>query len=101
MRKASFDWLIKNLAEQLFLRRALSNCDAWIVGLRREQAITRSNLEIFEWDESNARVKVNPLADWKLEDVHRYIKEHNVDVSPLHAQGFISIGCAPCTRAVK
>ncbi|MBI3602103.1 MAG: phosphoadenylyl-sulfate reductase [Candidatus Omnitrophica bacterium] len=83
------------------LCRALSNVDAWIVGLRREQGVTRSHVEIFEWDEANGKVKVNPLVDWSLKDVHRYIKEHNVDVNPLHAQGFISIGCASCTRAVK
>jgi len=83
------------------LRRALSNHDAWIVGLRREQAVTRSGLEAFECDEANQKIKINPLIDWTLADVHAYIKEHNVDVSPLHAKGFISIGCAPCTRAVK
>jgi phosphoadenosine phosphosulfate reductase len=83
------------------LQRALSNSDAWIVGLRRQQAVTRSTIESFEWDEANGKIKVNPLVDWSLEDVHRYIKDHQVDISPLHAQGFISIGCAPCTRAVK
>jgi phosphoadenosine phosphosulfate reductase len=83
------------------LRRALTHYDAWIVGLRREQAVTRATLEAFEWDEANGKVKVNPLLNWSLEDVHKYIKEHNIDVNPLHAQGFISIGCACCTRAVK
>ena len=83
------------------LQRALSHFDAWIVGLRREQALSRANLGIFEWDEANGKFKVNPLANWSLEDVHKYIKDNNVDVSPLHAKGFISIGCAPCTRAVK
>lgn len=83
------------------LRRALLNYDAWIVGLRRQQAVTRSTIEAFEWDDANGKVKVNPLVNWSLEEVHRYIKEHNIDVSPLHAQGFVSIGCAPCTRAIK
>jgi phosphoadenosine phosphosulfate reductase len=83
------------------LRRALANVDAWITGLRREQAVTRSTLEVFEWDEVNQKIKINPLADWTLAQVHEYIKKHNVDVNPLHAQGFISIGCAPCTRAIK
>ncbi len=83
------------------LRRALFNMDAWIVGLRRQQAVTRANAETFEWDEENAKIKINPLAEWSLEDVHRYIKEHNVDVSPLHTKGFVSIGCACCTRAIK
>lgn len=83
------------------LRRALSFHEAWIVGLRRQQAVTRSTLDVFENDEANSKVKINPLADWSLEEVHRYIQEHQLDVNPLHAKGFVSIGCAPCTRAVK
>lgn len=83
------------------LRRALSDVDAWVVGLRKEQAVTRSAIQIFEWDAANNKIKINPLADWTLDQVHQYIKEHKVDVNPLHARGFISIGCAPCTRAVK
>ncbi len=83
------------------LRRALTNVDAWMTGLRREQAVTRTSLETFEWDETNQKIKINPLADWTLEQVRQYIKENNVDVSPLHAKGFVSIGCAPCTRAIK
>ncbi len=83
------------------LQRALSGTDAWIVGLRREQAITRSNLEPVEWDEANSKIKFNPLYDWSLDQVRDYIKKNNVDINPLHAQGFVSIGCAPCTRAIK
>ena len=83
------------------LQRALKNVDAWISGLRREQAVTRKDLEIFEWDEGNKKIKIAPLAAWTLDDVHRYIKEHKVDVNLLHAKGFVSIGCAPCTRAIK
>ncbi len=83
------------------LRRALANVDAWMTGLRREQSVTRTGLEIFEWDAANQKIKINPLADWTLEQVHGYIKENNVDVNPLHAKGFISIGCSSCTRAVK
>ena len=83
------------------LKRALQNADAWITGLRRAQAVTRATAETFEWDEANQKIKVNPLAFWSLEQVHQYIKEHKIDVSPLHAQGFISIGCSCCTRAVK
>jgi phosphoadenosine phosphosulfate reductase len=83
------------------LKRALVGADAWIVGLRREQAVTRADTQIFEWDGGNQKIKVNPLADWTLDQVRQYIKEHKVDVNPLHAQGFISIGCAPCTRAVQ
>jgi len=83
------------------LKRALANADAWIVGLRREQAVTRTDTQIFEWDSGNQKIKINPMADWTLAQVHQYIKDNGVDVNPLHAQGFLSIGCAPCTRAVK
>ena len=83
------------------LRRALANVDAWITGLRREQSVTRDSLNAVEWDEANQKIKINPLVDWSLDQVHQYIKERKVDISPLHAKGFISIGCAPCTRAVK
>jgi len=83
------------------LRRALSNVDAWITGLRRSQSVSRLDAQAFEWDEANQKIKINPLIDWSLEQVRDYIDGHNVDVSPLHAQGFVSIGCAPCTRAVK
>ncbi len=83
------------------LRRALANMDAWMTGLRKSQSVTRSDLDIFQWDADNNKIKVNPLADWSLEDVRRYVKENNVDVNPLHAKGFVSIGCSPCTRAIK
>ncbi len=83
------------------LQRALKNVDAWICGLRKGQSVTRQETEIFEWDEANHKIKVNPLANWSLEDIHKYISDNNIDVNPLHAKGFISIGCQPCTRAVK
>ncbi len=83
------------------LQRALKNVDAWITGLRRAQSITRATAETFEWDEENKKVKVNPLVHWSRDQVLEYIKKNKVDVNALHAQGFISIGCAPCTRAIK
>ncbi len=83
------------------LQRALANMDAWMVGLRREQSETRAALEPVEWDEANKKIKFNPLYNWTLEQVRDYIKKNNVDINPLHAQGFVSIGCAPCTRAIK
>lgn len=83
------------------LQRALKGKTAWITGLRRGQSITRSQSDFFEWDESNHRVKVNPLVFWSIDDVHTYITTHAVDVSPMHSRGFVSIGCACCTRAVK
>jgi phosphoadenosine phosphosulfate reductase len=83
------------------LSRALSTVDAWITGLRRSQSLTRLDAQVFEWDEANGKIKINPLIDWSLDQVRDYIKQQNVDVNPLHAQGFVSIGCAPCTRAIK
>ena len=83
------------------LKRALKNMDAWICGLRRGQSVTRSDVKIFEWDAVNGKIKVNPLADWALTEVQGYISANKVDVNPLHQKGFVSIGCAPCTRAIK
>jgi phosphoadenosine phosphosulfate reductase len=83
------------------LKRALRDVDAWICGLRRSQSVARSNLGVFSWDEVNEKIKVSPLADWSLKKVHGYIKENKIDVNPLHKKGFKSIGCAPCTRAIK
>jgi len=83
------------------LQRALKNVDAWMTGLRRSQSVTRATAEVFEIDEANNKIKVNPIVAWSLDDVENYIKENNVDVNPLHEKGFVSIGCAPCTRAIK
>ncbi|MFA6600571.1 MAG: phosphoadenylyl-sulfate reductase [Candidatus Omnitrophota bacterium] len=83
------------------LRRQLAGLDAWICGLRRDQAVTRAEVSKIEWDEANGLVKINPLADWTAEDVWNYIHAHNVPYNALHDQGYPSIGCAPCTRAVK
>lgn len=83
------------------LKRALKKFDAWICGLRRGQTVTRGDVETFEWDEANQKIKINPLAHCGLEELRKYISTHKVDVNPLHAKGFISIGCASCTRAVK
>lgn len=83
------------------LRRALSGLDAWITGLRREQAVTRTAVHKIEWDEGNKLVKVNPLVDWSHDDVWKYIREHNVPYNALHDRGYPSIGCGPCTRAVQ
>ncbi len=83
------------------LRRALSGLEAWITGLRREQNVTRAELPLLAWDAANGLVKVNPLADWTWEEVWNYIRRHKVPYNRLHDEGFPSIGCAPCTRAVK
>ena len=83
------------------LKRAFKNLDVWICGLRREQSVTRTNLDIVEWDENNNLVKLNPLVDWTEQQVWDYIKENNVPYNKLHDQGFPSLGCQPCTRAIR
>ncbi|MFA6292119.1 MAG: phosphoadenylyl-sulfate reductase [Victivallales bacterium] len=83
------------------LRKYLSTLDAWICGLRREQSVTRTKIEKIEWDENFSLVKLNPLADWTEQDVWNYIRENDVPYNKLHDRGYPSIGCAPCTRAVK
>lgn len=83
------------------LQRFLPDLDAWITGLRRDQWASRSNIRKIELDHDHGGlVKVNPLADWMEEEVWDYIREHDVPVHPLHARGYRSIGCDPCTRAV-
>lgn len=84
------------------LRRALADKRAWITGQRREQSITRFTLAVLEPDGvHNGIWKFNPLADWTLDDVWRYVKEHDIPYNRLHDQGYPSIGCAPCTRAIQ
>ncbi len=83
------------------LRRALDGAEAWMVGLRREQSTERSTVDPVARDDANGGIwKLCPLADWSWEDVLGYVHEHDVPINPLHAKGFPSIGCAPCTRAV-
>jgi len=79
----------------------LREFDAWITGIRREQAPTRANARKVEWDAKFGVVKFNPLADWTFKDVWRYIHENNVPYNPLHDRGYPSIGCECCTRPVK
>lgn len=83
------------------LKRALQGIDVWITGLRREQSVTRFGTHIVEWDEGNDLIKLNPLAGWTEKQVWDYIYEHKVPYHVLHKKGFPSIGCQPCTRAVK
>ena len=82
------------------LKRAFAGLDVWICGLRRDQSVTRSEMQPIEWDENNGLIKLNPLIDWTEEKVRAYIKAHNIPYNPLHDRGFPSIGCQPCTRAV-
>jgi phosphoadenosine phosphosulfate reductase len=79
------------------LEHALDGADAWISGLRREQAPTRASARKLEWEEERELWKYNPLADWTEEDVWRYIAAHDLPYHPLHDRGYASIGCLPCT----
>lgn len=84
------------------LNRALANLQGWICGLRREQAVTRTSIAKVEIDIAhNSILKINPLADWTEKQVWNYIKENNVPYNTLHDKNFPSIGCAPCTKAIK
>jgi thioredoxin-dependent adenylylsulfate APS reductase len=83
-------------------RRYLAGLDAHVTGLRRSQGVTRSEAQRLELDQAaGGLLKINPLVDWSADDVWRYVRDHNVPVNRLHAEGFASVGCAPCTRAVK
>lgn len=82
------------------LKRALAGKKIWITGLRAEQSLNRSQMKLVEWDESNQIIKYNPLMDWTYEQMITYIQAHHIPYNPLHDKGFLSIGCAPCTRAI-
>lgn len=82
------------------LQRKLQKLDAWICGLRKEQSVTRTDINIIEWDEANDLIKLNPLVDWTEKQVWEYIKSNCIPYSELHDRGYPSIGCAPCTRAI-
>ena len=83
------------------LKRALTNQAIWITGLRAEHSANREALPLLEWDENNKLYKYHPLLHWSTSAVKEYIKQHNIPYNPLHDKGFVSIGCAPCTRAIK
>ena len=83
------------------LNRALAGVEAWVTGQRREQSVTRAELHEQERDTARNIAKYNPLADWTEADVWAYLKAFDVPVNPLHARGYPSIGCEPCTRAIR
>jgi phosphoadenosine phosphosulfate reductase len=83
------------------LRRHLSGFQAWITGIRRDQAPTRANAGLVEWDKMFNLVKLNPIARWKWEDVWAYIRANDVPYNVLHDRNYPSIGCWPCTREVR
>jgi phosphoadenosine phosphosulfate reductase len=82
------------------LQRAIADKKAWLTGMRKSQSVTRSELPVSEWDEDNGLQKFSPLSDWSNGDVWAYIRAFDVPYNKLHDEGFASIGCAPCTRAI-
>ncbi len=82
------------------LRRALNGKDAWITGMRRDQAVTRGTLDASSFDADNGLQKFNPLLDWSNSDVWAYIRQYDVPYNKLHDEFYPSLGCAPCTRAI-
>lgn len=82
------------------LNRALSDRDAWVTGMRREDAPTRTDITVVGWDDTRQMVKINPIAGWTGSDVDRFVAEEEVFLNPLRQSGYASIGCAPCTRPV-
>ena len=83
------------------LARALSGHKAWITGLRRDQSPTRASIAAQSWDAEHGLTKFSPLADWSREDVWTYLRANHVPYNALHDQGYASIGCSPCTRAIE
>lgn len=83
------------------LVRYLGNKNAWVTGIRRDQAPTRAGTQRVEWDRQFGLYKVNPICDWSGADVRRYVRTRGIPYNPLHDQGYPSIGCRPCTRPVK
>lgn len=102
----SFYSSVENRKECCFIRkieplnRALQGADVWITGLRAEQSENRADMPMIEWDAQKNLYKINPLIDWSFETLEKYLTEHKIPQNPLHKKGFISIGCAPCTRAI-
>jgi len=82
------------------LERGLSDYDAWVTGMRREDAPTRSDIDVVGWDTRRDKVQLNPLAAWTQDDVDAYAEKHGVLMNPLRQIGYASIGCEPCTRPV-
>lgn len=102
----AFYYSVENRKECCFIRkvkplnRALEGAKIWITGLRSEQSENRENMQMIELDEQRNLYKFNPLIHWTYDDVLKYIEENQVQDLPLHRQGFISVGCKPCTRAI-
>jgi phosphoadenosine phosphosulfate reductase len=83
------------------LKRALAGKKIWVTGIRAEHSANRDHMPQVEWDEGNQVIKYHPLLHWTTQEVIDYIRKENIPYNPLHDRGFVSIGCAPCTRAIK
>lgn len=83
------------------LTRALQGVSVWVTGLRSGQSANRSSFNLLEWDENFQLIKFNPIINWSYDEMLTYLQEHQVPYNKLHDQGFVSIGCAPCTRAIE
>ncbi|QCR23149.1 phosphoadenylyl-sulfate reductase [Pontibacter sp. SGAir0037] len=83
------------------LKRALQGVQIWVTGIRADQSDARQGLQLLEWDDNFKVIKFNPLLAWTFEEVRAAIKEYRIPYNSLHDKGFISIGCAPCTRAIR
>lgn len=103
----SFYESVENRKECCFIRkveplkRALAGAKVWVTGLRSDQSENRQSFDLLEWDEANQVIKFNPILRWTYEEMISYLKEYKVPYNKLHDKGFISIGCAPCTRAIE
>lgn len=103
----SFYESVENRKECCFIRkveplkRALKGNNIWITGIRAEQSGNRKEMSQLEWDSENKIIKYHPLLHWTFDEVKAHVKKHNIPYNPLHDRGFVSIGCAPCTRAIK
>lgn len=103
----SFYESIENRKECCFIRkveplnRALKGAKIWVTGIRAEQSGNRHYMPRLEWDEAHQLFKFHPILDWTFEQVKHYVKSNGIPYNPLHDKGFVSIGCAPCTRAIQ
>lgn len=89
-----------NIRKVLPLQRAIAGANLWITGLRAEQSANREEMRFLEWDEANKVVKFNPLLHYSLKEVESFIDLYNIPINSLYKKGYLSIGCAPCTRAL-
>jgi phosphoadenosine phosphosulfate reductase len=103
----SFYESVENRKECCFIRkveplnRALKGAKIWVTGIRAEQSGNRHDMERLEWDEAHQLFKFHPILSWSFDEVKHYVKSNGIPYNPLHDKGFVSIGCAPCTRAIQ